>query len=83
MASAAACAGSWTSHTPVANAKELSDPGAGDGGEKRVIRAHADVAAGVELRAALSDDNHARRDLLAAELLAAEAAQLAVFQHAQ
>src|SRR5258708_31331451 len=47
---------------------------AGDFGEDRVIAADADMPAGMELGAALADDDVARDHGLAAELLDAEAA---------
>src|SRR3546814_10580142 len=48
------------------------------GGEQGVILAHADVLAGMHLGAALADDDIARNDGLAAELLDAEALGLGV-----
>src|SRR6476469_3935848 len=49
---------------------ELDD--AVDLGEERVVLAQTDVLAGVELRAALADDDRAPRDRLAAERLHAQ-----------
>src|SRR5688572_25815723 len=46
--------------------------------EERVVSAHADVFTRVNLRAALADDDAARRDELAAEGLDAEALRLRV-----
>src|SRR4051794_32577713 len=43
--------------------------GAGDQGEQRVVAAAADVVAGVEVGAALADQDLARVDLLATEAL--------------
>src|SRR6476646_818928 len=53
-----------------AAAGELHD--AVGGGEQRVVAAAPDVEAGVELRAALTNDDRARGDRLAAEPLHAQ-----------
>src|ERR1051325_11415005 len=45
---------------------------AGDLGEERVVAAHADVRAGVELRSALADDDRAAGDELSGETLHTE-----------
>src|SRR5208283_2074370 len=45
---------------------------ASGGGEKSMVRAHADIAAGVKFRSALTHENVAGERLLAAELLHAE-----------
>lgn len=55
---------------------ELNDPV--DEGEERVVFAHADVRTGVILRAALAQDDIARDDALAAELLHAQTLALGV-----
>ena len=46
--------------------------------EQRVVAATADVDAGVEVRAALADDDLAGEDLLTAEALHAEALSVGV-----
>src|SRR5271166_1262991 len=51
---------------------ELERNFAGGSGEQSMISAHADIAAGVELGAALTHQNVAADDALAAELLHAE-----------
>ena len=52
--------------------------GPGGGGEQRMIGADADIAAGMEFRAALSHDYHAADDLFAAEFLDAETAPVQI-----
>jgi hypothetical protein len=59
-----------------AAAYELDD--AGRQGEERVIFAHADIFAGVELSAALAQDDVAGTDFFAAEFLDAEALGIGV-----
>ena len=51
---------------------------AGLQGEQRVVATAADVGAGVEVRAAQTDDDLAGEDLLAAEALHAEALRVGV-----